>query len=96
MLMKPIRLYSDSEKLRVKRLLAEFYSNKPPEYGRFDHRAGEYQQYADFIEKYAPLKGKHLELGCGDWQIPQAIADKGFEEVVGCDFFSDESLASYR
>lgn len=94
--MKPKRLYSDSEKLKVKKLLAEFYSNKPVEYGRYDHRAGEYIRYAELITKFSPVKGKHLELGCGDWQIPQAIANQGFEEVIGCDFFSDDYLNDYR
>jgi ubiquinone/menaquinone biosynthesis C-methylase UbiE len=94
--MLPKRLYSHSEKVKVKTLLAEFYSNKPVEYGRYDHRAGEYQRYAELISEFAPLKGKHLELGCGDWQIPQAIANLGFEEVIGCDFFSDEYLSEYQ
>lgn len=77
-------------------MLAEFYSNKPVEYGRYDQRAGEYQRYAAIISQFASPKGKHLELGCGDWQIPQAIANQGFEEVIGCDFFSDEYLNAYR
>ncbi len=94
--MKPKRLYDESEKSRVKKLLADFYSNKPIEYGRYDHRAGEYKRYADLIAQFAPRKGKHLELGCGDWQIPQAIANQGFEEVIGCDFFSDDYLNAYR
>jgi ubiquinone/menaquinone biosynthesis C-methylase UbiE len=94
--MQPTRLYSDSEKSKVKKLLAEFYSNKPVEYGRYDHRAGEYKRYAELIAEFSPVKGKHLELGCGDWQIPQAIANQGFQEVIGCDFFSDDYLNAYR
>ncbi len=94
--MKPKRLYDESEKLRIKKLLTDFYSNKPVEYGCYDHRAGEYQRYAELISRFASPKGKHLELGCGDWQIPQAIANQGFEEVIGCDFFSDDYLNAYR
>ena len=94
--MQPTRLYSDSEKSKVKKLLAEFYSNKPVEYGYYDHRAGEYKRYAELIAEFSPVKGKHLELGCGDWQIPQTIANQGFQEVIGCDFFSDDYLNAYR
>lgn len=94
--MRPKRLYSESEKETIKRKLAEFYSNKPAEYGFYDHRAGYYQTYAEFIERFATDKtGKHLELGCGNWQIPQSIAEKGYKEVIGCDFFADEQLSAY-
>jgi SAM-dependent methyltransferase len=95
--MFPKRLTAAAEKEKTKQQLAEFYSNKPTEYGFYDHRAGLYETYADFIERFSSDKtAKHLELGCGNWQIPQSIAAKGYHEVVGCDFFSDAQLREYR
>lgn len=81
----------------VKSALVRFYMKRPDEYGLLERNQNSYNMYASLIDKHAKTKQTTvLDIGSGTWRIPETIAQKGFNKVIGVDFFSDEKLIKYR
>jgi SAM-dependent methyltransferase len=81
---------------KVQKALVDFYHERPDEYGLMERPQKVYQDYAEFIWKVVPNKNSSiLDLGSGSWRIPDAIAEYGYKEVIGLDYFSDEKLEYY-
>lgn len=90
--MRPIRL-KEKDYTLIHNALVEFYNNKTEDYGLMERPQKVYEDYAKFIWKIEPIKNrKVLDLGSGSWRIPDTIAEFGYEEVVGLDYFSDHQL----
>jgi len=92
--LNPKRLYiRDYEK--VFNALVNFYSKKDESY--LEERVQQdYEDYADRIAGILPPNEKTiLDLGSGNWKIPDALGKRGFKKVFGLDFFSEEKLAEY-
>lgn len=94
--MKPRRVVQEEERKCIRRMLADFYARKPPEYDLMSRPQSEYNTYSKIISQYAPSQGRVLDFGCGTWRSPHTIASSGFQEVIGCDVFSDKELATYQ
>ncbi|MFN0158297.1 MAG: class I SAM-dependent methyltransferase [Bacteroidota bacterium] len=95
MVLHPRRLVREEEKNDVRRMLMEFYANKPPAYDLINRAQKEYDAYATVIARDANVKGRVLDFGSGTWRSPETIARKGFQEVVACDFFTENELATF-
>jgi SAM-dependent methyltransferase len=93
--MKPLRLLEKNEIERIQLALKNYYTRRPDEYPYLDQ--DKYDSYASFIEQYATDKNSTvLDIGSGTWQIPFAIAKRGYQQVIGCDFFSPKILNEYN
>jgi len=81
---------------KVQNSLKEFYLERPENYGLMERPQSVYIEYANFIAKVVNNKNsKILDLGSGSWRIPDTIAEFGFQEVIGLDYFSSEKLDEY-
>jgi SAM-dependent methyltransferase len=81
---------------KVQDSLKEFYLERPENYGLLERPQSVYTEYANFIAKVVKNKdSKILDLGSGSWRIPDTIAEYGFKEVIGLDYFSQEKLIEY-
>lgn len=94
--MNPVRLRATDDVENVRRMLLEFYSSKPPEYDLINREQQEYDRYAAIISKYCGKNGRVLDFGSGTWRSPKTIAELGFEEVIGCDFFTDQEIETSK
>ncbi len=80
----------------INKALKEFYIERPNSYGLLERPQSVYLEYANFIAKIVQDKNrKILDVGSGTWRIPDTIAEYGFEEVVGLDYFSQEKIQEY-
>ncbi|MCX6147774.1 MAG: class I SAM-dependent methyltransferase [Candidatus Kapabacteria bacterium] len=93
--MSPRRLY-DKDFNKVLKALIEFYNERPDSYGLMERPIEVYDKYKNFIiEQVQDKNSKILDLGTGSWRAVNKIAEYGYEEVVGLDYFSDEKLYEY-
>jgi ubiquinone/menaquinone biosynthesis C-methylase UbiE len=92
--LNPKRLHK-SDYNKVLNALIDFYSKKDESY--LEERAQQdYEDYADRIaDIIAPSDKTILDLGSGNWKIPETLGKRGFKKVFGLDFFSEEKLAEY-
>ena len=80
----------------VHKALIRFYEKRPDDYGEFDERHKEYENYSIFINKFIPAQNaKILDVGSGSWRIPDTIAKFGYKEVIGLDYFSQEKMIEF-
>lgn len=80
----------------IHRALMEFYIERPVNYGLLERPQSVYSDYANFIANIIKQKNrKILDIGSGTWRIPDSIAEYGFKEVVGLDYFSEEKILEY-
>jgi len=93
--MKLKRIKSDEEKVRIGKILFNYYNERPDSYGLMDRAESEYDVYASVIQKWTPEKGRVLDLGCGTYRTPQMIHQAGLP-TTGCDLFSEVKLKVYR
>lgn len=91
----PKRLY-EKDYQNVINALIEFYNERPDNYGLMERPQEVYENYAKFINKFVQDKNSiFLDLGSGSWRIPDTIANYGFKQIIGLDYFSDEKLNEY-
>jgi SAM-dependent methyltransferase len=82
---------------RIQNALVDFYTERPEEYGIMERPQEVYEEYARFISLVVQNKNsKILDLGSGSWRIPDTIAQYGFKEVIGLDYFSDHQYNDYQ
>jgi SAM-dependent methyltransferase len=92
--LNPKRLH-DNDYEKVLKALVDFYTKKDESYLE-ERDQKDYEDYADRIAKILPPKGSIiLDLGSGNWKIPDTLARRGFKKVFGLDYFSEIKLAEY-
>lgn len=93
--MNPKRLYQNDFN-NVLNALIEFYNERPDSYGMMERPNEVYENYKNFIvEQIANKDSKILDLGTGSWRAVNKIAEFGYTEVIGLDYFSNEKLQEY-
>lgn len=77
--------------------LVRFYQSKPQEYLSLSRSSEYFQSYAKSVAEFGgSKKASVLDFGSGSWHGPAAIAEEGFEKVVGLDYFSEDHFRDFK
>lgn len=91
-----IKRLKENKFKEITEALIRFYNLRPDSYGLYERNQNAYNDYAYFIEKYVTSKQDTiLDVGTGAWRCVDTIAKKGYKQVIGLDYFSDEKLKEY-
>lgn len=89
--MNPKIAKNRAEKIKIKTLLEEFYSQRRHEYGVEKRKGDTFAPYVNLIASHTKSGGRVLDFGAGTGHSSLEISKKGFR-TVGCDIFSAEAF----
>lgn len=90
-----IKKLDESNFEEVEEALIKFYNTRPDEYGLYERNQEAYNKYISNITPFLNKDSKILDFGTGSWRIVESIVNKGYNNVVGVDYFSKEKLEEY-